>query len=109
MPYWVTSRAWRTSTNCGGTCPRASVIHARHADDCFADIDGSWPLHFVVADTLSAAQYLTAAQAQGLVLNSPQTLVYWGGQQATCVAGHRLLQQEHHWPAAYLKTKPFWK
>jgi NADPH-dependent ferric siderophore reductase len=89
--------------------PLTSVIHARHADDCFADVDGSWPLHFVVADTLSAAQYLTAAQEQGLVLSSPRALVYWGGPQATCVAGHRLLQHNHHWPASLLKTKPFWK
>jgi hypothetical protein len=44
--------------------PVVSVIHARHADDCFADIDGSWPLHLVVANTLSAEQYLTAIQEQ---------------------------------------------
>ena len=89
--------------------PVASVIYARHADDCFADIDGSWPLHFVVADTLSAEQYLTAAQEQGMVLSSPWALIYRGGLQATCVAGHHLLQHEHHWPAGLLKTKPFWK
>ena len=87
----------------------ASVIHAWHADNCFADIDGSWPLHFVIADTLSAAQYLTAAQEQGMVLSSPWALIYRGGLQATCVAGHHLLQHEHHWPAGLLKTKPFWK
>ncbi|MFD2719658.1 siderophore-interacting protein [Hymenobacter monticola] len=89
--------------------PVASVVHARHADDCFADVDGSLPLHFVVADTLSATQYLKAAEGQGLRLAAPQALVYWGGPQATCVAGHRLLQHEHHWPAGLLKTKPFWK
>jgi hypothetical protein len=42
--------------------PVASVIHARHVNDCSADIDGNWPLHFVVANTLSAAHYLTATQ-----------------------------------------------
>ena len=89
--------------------PMASVVHARHADDCFPDLDGSWPLHFVVADTLSAAQYLAAAESQGLQLAAPYALIYWGGPQATCVAGHRLLQREWHWPAALLKTKPFWK
>lgn len=87
----------------------ASVVHARNADDCFADVDGTYPLHFVVADTLSAEQYLVAAQQQGLVLSSPRALVYWGGRQATCVAGHRLLQHDHHWPVGLLKTKPFWK
>jgi NADPH-dependent ferric siderophore reductase len=89
--------------------PLVSVIHAEHADDCFADIDGSFPLQFVVAGALSATQYLEAVQEQGLVLSSPRALVYWGGPQATCVAGHRLLQREHHWPAGWLKTKPFWK
>jgi NADPH-dependent ferric siderophore reductase len=52
--------------------PLVSVIHARYADDCFADVDGSWPLHFVIADTLSAAQYVAAAQEQGLSVSSPQ-------------------------------------
>jgi NADPH-dependent ferric siderophore reductase len=89
--------------------PVASVIHARHADDCFPDLDGSWPLHLVVADTLSAAQHLAAAESQGLQLATPHALVYWGGPQATCVAGHRLLQNEWRWPAALVKTKPFWK
>ena len=89
--------------------PVVSVIHARHADDCFPDLDGSWPLQFVVAATLAAPQYLAAAASQGLQLATPRALVYWGGSQATCVAGHRLLQQDHHWPAALLKTKPFWK
>jgi NADPH-dependent ferric siderophore reductase len=89
--------------------PLASVIHARNTDDCFADVDGSWPLHFVIADTLSAEQYLLAAQQQGLALSSPRALVYWGGPQTTCVAGHRLLQHDHHWPTGLLKTKPFWK
>ncbi|MGI4874049.1 MAG: siderophore-interacting protein [Janthinobacterium lividum] len=84
--------------------PVVSVVHAYHADDCFPDLDGSLPLHFVVADTLTAAQYLAAAQ--GLV---PGALVYWGGPQATCVAGHHLLQREEHWPTERLKTKPFWK
>lgn len=89
--------------------PVVSVIHARHADDCFPDVDGSWPLQFVVAEALPAAQYLAAAQAQGLALATPQALVYWGGPQATCVAGHRLLQHDYRWPAGLLKTKPFWK
>lgn len=56
--------------------PLVSVIHAQRADDCFADIDGNWPLHIVVDDTLSAAQYLVAAQQQGLILSSPRSLVY---------------------------------
>lgn len=89
--------------------PVVSVIHARHAEDCFPDLDGSESLHFIVTDSLSASQYLAAAQGQGLQLTSPQTLVYWGGPQATCVAGHRLLQRDYHWPTALLKTKPFWK
>jgi NADPH-dependent ferric siderophore reductase len=89
--------------------PVTSVIHAQHAEDCFADIDGNWPLHFVIGDTLSAAQYLRAAQEQGVVLSSPQALMYWGGPRATCVAGHRLLQHDYHWPAGLLNTKPFWK
>lgn len=89
--------------------PLASVIHARNADDYFADVDGTCPLHFVVANTLSAEQYLVAAQQQGLVLSLPRALVYWGEQQATCVDGHRLLQHHHYWPVGLLKTKPFWK
>lgn len=89
--------------------PVVSVIHARHADDCFPDLDGTSPLHFVVADTLTAAQYLAAAEAQGLALANPRALLYWGGPQATCVAGHRLLQREWQWPSERLKTKPFWK
>jgi NADPH-dependent ferric siderophore reductase len=89
--------------------PVVSVIHARHAEDCFADVDGSWPLQFVVADTVSATQVLAAAQQQGLQLTAPQALVYWGGPQGLCVAGHRLLQHDYHWPARLLKTKPFWK
>lgn len=36
--------------------PPASIIHARQASDGFADLDGSQPLHLVVADTLTAAQ-----------------------------------------------------
>jgi NADPH-dependent ferric siderophore reductase len=89
--------------------PVASVIHAYQADDCFADVDGSYPLHFVVADSLSAAQVVAAAQCQGLELTAPNALVYWGGPQATCLAGHRLLQHEYRWPAGLLKAKPFWK
>jgi NADPH-dependent ferric siderophore reductase len=89
--------------------PVTSVIHAQHAEDCFADIDGNWPLHFVIGDTLSAAQYLRAAQEQGVVLSSPRALMYWGGPRATCVAGHRLLQHDYHWPTGLLNTKPFWK
>jgi NADPH-dependent ferric siderophore reductase len=88
--------------------PVISVIHAQYADDCFPDLDGSSPLHFVVADTLFAEQYLAAAKGQGLQ-SAPQTLVYWGGPQTTCVAGHRLLQREWQWPDRLLKTKPFWK
>jgi len=88
--------------------PVVSVIHARHADDCFSDLDGSSPLRFVVADTLSATQYLAVA-AQDLRTTTPQPLIYWGGPQTTCVAGHRLLQREWNWPAHLLKTKPFWK
>lgn len=87
--------------------PVVSVIHARHADDCFPDLDGSLPLGFVVADTLSAEQYLAAAGPS--LRTTPQPLIYWGGPQATCVAGHRLLQREWKWPADLLKTKPFWK
>jgi len=86
-----------------------SIIHARHANDFFPDLDGSVPLHFLVADSFSARQYLAAAQEQGLQLTSPRALVYWGGPQATCVAGHRLLQRDYQWPNALLKTKPFWK
>lgn len=89
--------------------PVVSVIHARHAQDCFPDLDGSEPLQFVVAGSLSASQHLTAAQGQGLPLTSPQALIYWGGPQATCVAGHRLLQRDYQWPTALLRTKPFWK
>ncbi|OUJ71797.1 siderophore-interacting protein [Hymenobacter crusticola] len=88
--------------------PVISVIHAQHTDDCFPDLDGSLPLHFVVADTLSAEQFLAAAEAQGL-RSVPETLVYWGGPQTTCVAGHRVLQREWQWPDQLLKTKPFWK
>jgi len=89
--------------------PVLSVIHARHQDDVFADLDGTFPLHVEVAETLSAAQYLQAAEAQGLrTLLGAQ--VYWGGSEATCVAGHRLLQSSAwQWPPATLKTKPFWK
>ena len=87
--------------------PVVSVIHARHADDCFPDLDGSFPLRFIVADTLSAAQYI-AETAPSLQV-SPQPLIYWGGPQATCVAGHRLLQRDWQWPTHLLKTKPFWK
>jgi len=86
--------------------PVVSVVHAPHADDCFPDLDGTFPLDFVVADTLSAAEYVAAAEARGRQL--ARELVYWGGPQATCVTGHRLLQQRQ-WPAALLKTKPFWK
>ncbi len=88
--------------------PVISVIHARHRDDVFADLDGRSPLHVEVAATCSAAQYLSAAEAQGL-RQLTQAQVYWGGPAATCVAGHRLLQHEWQWPAARLKTKPFWK
>jgi NADPH-dependent ferric siderophore reductase len=88
--------------------PFLSVIHARHADDVFADLDGSLPLHVEVADSFSAAQYLQAAKVQGL-RDLPQAQVYWGGPAATCVAGYRLLQHEWHWPTARLKAKPFWK
>jgi NADPH-dependent ferric siderophore reductase len=88
--------------------PVLSVIHARHRDDVFADLDGSWPLHVEVADTFSAAQYLQAAEAQGLRALRPAQ-VYWGGPEATCVAGYRLLQREWQWPTADVKAKPFWK
>ncbi|AMR25483.1 hypothetical protein A0257_22590 (plasmid) [Hymenobacter psoromatis] len=88
--------------------PVISVIHARHRADVFADLDGRLPLHVEVAATFSAAQYVRAAEAQGLrQLSSAQ--LYWGGPAATCVAGHRLLEREWQWPAARLKTKPFWK
>ena len=88
--------------------PVLSVVHARQPDDFFADLDGSFPLHAEVADTLSAAQYLAAAAAQGL-RDLPWAQVYWGGPAATCVAGYRLLQREWQWPAAQIKAKPFWK
>ena len=88
--------------------PVVSVIHARHGDDVFPDLDGRLPLHVEVADSLSAAQYLRVAEAQGL-RQLTQGQVYWGGPAATCVAGHRLLQREWQWPAARLKAKPFWK
>ncbi|MBO2012181.1 siderophore-interacting protein [Hymenobacter negativus] len=89
--------------------PVVSVIHAHQASDCFADLDGSQPLHVVVANTLTAAQYLAEAPLQALLAREPQALVYWGGPQATCVAGHRLLQLQYRWPNGQLKTKPFWK
>jgi NADPH-dependent ferric siderophore reductase len=88
--------------------PVISVIHARHGEDVFADLDGRLPLHVEVADSFSAAQYLQAAEAQGL-RHLPHAQVYWGGYASTCVAGHRLLQHEWHWPTACLKAKPFWK
>jgi NADPH-dependent ferric siderophore reductase len=88
--------------------PVVSVVHARHRADVFADLDGRFPLHVEVADTFAAADYLRAAEAQGL-RTGPPALVYWGGPAATCVEGHRLLQREWQWPAARLKTKPFWK
>ena len=88
--------------------PVLSVIHARHRDDIFADLDGCLPLHVEVADSLSAAQYLRVAESLGL-RELPQAQVYWGGPAATCVAGHRLLQREWQWPASRLKAKPFWK
>ena len=88
--------------------PVISVIHARHRDDIFADLGGRSPLYVEVAATLSAAQYLRAAEAQGL-RQLTQAQVYWGGPAATCVAGHRLLQHEWQWPAAQIKAKPFWK
>jgi NADPH-dependent ferric siderophore reductase len=56
--------------------PMASVVHACHADDCFPDLNGNWPLHVVVADTLSASQYLAAAESQGLQRAAPQALIY---------------------------------
>lgn len=87
--------------------PVISVVHARHANDCFADLDGTFPLHIEVAEHLSAAEYLAVAQAQGLHPSVP-ALVYWGGPRATCVAGHRMLQREWGWSSNYLKTKPFW-
>ncbi|HEX8659845.1 MAG TPA: siderophore-interacting protein [Hymenobacter sp.] len=87
--------------------PVLSVIHARHQDDVFADLDGTFPLHVEVAETLSALQYLRAAEAQGLSTQQPAQ-VYWGGPEATCVAGYRLLQ-EWQWPTANVKAKPFWK
>jgi hypothetical protein len=37
--------------------PVTSVIHSRHALNCFTDIDESWPLHFVVTDTLWPRSY----------------------------------------------------
>ena len=88
--------------------PVISVIHAPTAADCFPDLDGSRPLHFVVAGQLSAAEYLAAAEAQGL-RELPQALVYWGGPHGTCVAGHRLLAQQWRWPGRQLRAKPFWK
>lgn len=88
--------------------PVVSVVHARHAADYFPDLDGTFPLQVVVADDFSATQYLSAAQEQGLQ-SVPPALIYWGGPQATCVAGHRLLQHEWRWPSHLLKTKPFWK
>ena len=89
--------------------PVISVVHARHADDCFPELDGTWPVQFVVAEHLSAAQYLVAAQEQGWNPAEASALVYWGGSQATCVAGHRLLQQTWHYPGHLLKVRPFWK
>jgi NADPH-dependent ferric siderophore reductase len=88
--------------------PVLSVIHARQREDMFADLDGSFPLHMEVAEVLSAEQYLQVAEAQGLRDLRPAQ-VYWGGPEATCVAGHRLLQREWQWPTANLKAKPFWK
>jgi NADPH-dependent ferric siderophore reductase len=88
--------------------PVVSVIHAPAAADFFPDLDGTWPLHGVVAGQLSAADYLAAAEAQGLRA-LPQALVYWGGPQRTCVAGHRLLAQQWRWPGRQLRSKPFWK
>lgn len=88
--------------------PVRSVIHAQRQEDVFADLDGRFPLHVEVANTLSAAQYLQAAEAQGLRTLGPAH-VYWGGPEATCVAGYRLLQAEWQWPAAHVKAKPFWK
>lgn len=88
--------------------PVLSVIHARRQDDVFAGLDGRFPLQVEVADQLSAAQYLQAAEAQGL-RQLTQAQVYWGGPAATCVAGYRLLQHEWQWPTARLKAKPFWK
>ena len=77
----------------------ASVSHARHADDCFASIDGSRSLHFVIIETLSAAQYLTAVQEQDLGLGTWFTprVVYWGNLRGR--------PYDRHWPAA----RPFWK
>lgn len=88
--------------------PVLSVIHAQHRDDVFADLDGRFPLHLEIAATLSAAQYLQVAEAQGLRTLQPAQ-VYWGGPEATCVAGYRLLQGDWQWPTADLKAKPFWK
>lgn len=88
--------------------PVVSVIHAPSAADCFPDLDGTAPLHFVVAEELTAAGYLAAAEAQGL-RELPQAQVYWGGPQRTCVAGHRLLAQQWRWAGRQLRAKPFWK
>ncbi|WP_179225590.1 siderophore-interacting protein [Hymenobacter mucosus] len=88
------------------TVPVLSVIHAHHHDEVFADLDGTRPLHVEAADALSALQYLQAAEVQGLRA-LPGAQVYWGGLEATCIAGYRLLQRE--WPTLTVKAKPFWK
>ncbi|MBD2769399.1 siderophore-interacting protein [Hymenobacter sp. BT664] len=88
--------------------PCISVIHARHRNDVFADLDGGLPLRVEVVDSFSAAQYLQAAEAQGL-RRLAGAHVYWGGPAATCAAGYRLLRHAWQWPTARIKAKPFWK
>lgn len=88
--------------------PVFSLVHVQSQDDYFPDLDGSYPLHFTVADRLSAPEVLTEVAAQGL-RSAAGCLFYIGGSQALCVETHQLLRKQWHVPTAQLQAKPFWK
>ncbi|MDF7812170.1 siderophore-interacting protein [Hymenobacter sp. YC55] len=90
------------------TKPVFSLVHVQSQDDCFPDLDGSYLLHFAVADQLSAPEVLAAVAAQGL-RSATDCLYYIGGAQEFCVETYQLLRKQWQVPTAQLKAKPFWK
>ena len=88
--------------------PVFSLVHVRSQEDCFSDLDASYPLQFAVADHLSASDVLAELAVQGLS-STTGCLFYIGGAQALCVETHQQLRKQWHVPSAQLKAKPFWK
>ncbi|HEX8429169.1 siderophore-interacting protein [Hymenobacter sp.] len=85
-----------------------SLVHARTEADCFPDLDGTYPLHFAIADQLPATEVLAEVAAQGLS-SATSCLFYIGGAQTLCVETRQLLRKQWQVSANHLKAKPFWK